>query len=288
MSLGLEGKVAIVTGSGETVGKQIAMTLAAEGARVVINDIFPEKVERTVAELREKRYQALGITADVTIYKQVQAMVDRVVKELGGIDILVNNVGIAWGQYGPKGRGWFYDQDPGEWDEIFAHNIGCTMNCSRAVLPHMIDRRYGKIVNISSVGTIASVVKTCVYQSGKGAVNQFTASLAGEVGRYGINVNAVITGYTVGPRDALVESRRETHPEEYRKRMAHKDRMMAVTPLGRMGTGEDYANAVAFLASDRASYITGHLLCVTGGFPQILEYSSGAIPGQGRDCAARR
>jgi len=115
------------------------------------------------------------------------------------------------------------------------------------------------------------------------AVNQFTTSLAGEVGRYGINVNAVITGYTVGPRDALVESRRETHPEEYRKRMEHKDRMMAVTPLGRMGTGEDYADAVAFLASDKASYITGHLLRVTGGFPQILEYSSGAIPGQGRD-----
>ena len=283
MGLGLEGKIAIVTGSGEIVGKQMAVTLAEEGARVVINDIFPEKVERTVVELKEKGHQALGVTADVTDYKQVQAMVELVVKELGRIDILVNNVGVAWGPYGPKGRGWFHDQDPGEWDDILDHNIICTMNCSHAVLPHMMERRYGKIINISSVGTIASVVKTCVYQSGKGAVNQFTASLAGEVGRFGINVNAVITGYTSGPRDALVESRRETHPEEYRKRMAHKDRMMALTPLGRMGTGEDYANAVAFLASDRASYITGHFLCVTGGFPQVLEYSSGAIPGQGRD-----
>ena len=109
MSLGLEGKVAIVTGSGETVGKQIAMTLAAEGARVVINDIFPEKVERTVAEFKAKGHQALGITADVTVYKQVEAMVGQVIKDLGRIDILVNNVGIAWGQYGPKGRGWFYD-----------------------------------------------------------------------------------------------------------------------------------------------------------------------------------
>src|SRR3989304_3032351 len=118
---------------------------------------------------------------------------------------------------------------------------------------------------MASGGPIASVVKTCVYQTGKGAVNQFTASLAGEVGRYGINVNTVITGYTAGPRDALVEARRETNPEEYRLRMAHKDRMMAVTPLGRMATGEDYANAVAFLASDKSSYITGHLLCVTGG-----------------------
>jgi len=283
MHLGLEGKVAIVTGSGQIVGKQMAMTLAEEGARVVINDQFPERVERTVAELSAKGYQALGITANVTDYKQVEAMVDRVVKELGRIDILVNNVGIAWGPQGPKSRGWFHDQDPADWADILDHNIVCTMNCSRAVLPHMIERHYGKIINISSVGTVASVVKTCVYQSGKGAVNQFTASLAGEVGRHGINVNAVVTGYTLGPRDALVEARRETHPEEYERRMAHKNRMMPVTPMGRMGTGEDYANAVAFLASDKASYITGHLLCVTGGFPQILEYSSGAIPGQGRD-----
>ena len=283
MSLGLEGKIAIVTGSGEIVGKRMAMTLAEEGATVVINDKFPEKVERTVAELKAKDHRVLGITADVTVYQQVEAMVAQVLKEFGRIDILVNNVGIAWGPRGPVSRGWFHDQDPAEWRETLDHNIGTTMNCSRAVLPHMIERRYGKIINISSVGTIASVVKTCVYQSGKGAVNQFTASLAGEVGRYGINVNAVITGYTVGPRDALVEARRETHPEEYRKRMEHKERMMAVTPLGRMGTGEDYANAVAFLASDKSSYITGHLLCVTGGFPQVLEYSSGAIPGQGRD-----
>lgn len=281
MKLGLEEKVAIVTGSGEIIGKQIAITLAEEGAKVVINDISQEKVERTVAELKANGYQALGIRTDVTAYDQVQSMVARVMKEFGRIDILVNNVGIAWGPYGPKGRGWFHEQDPAEWTEIFDHNIVCTMNCSRAALPHMIERRYGKIINMSSVGTIASVVKTCVYQTGKGAVNQFTASLAGEVGRYGINVNTVITGYTAGPRDALVEARRETNPEEYRLRIAHKDRMMAVTPLGRMATGEDYANAVAFLASDKSSYITGHLLCVTGGFPQILDYSSGAIPGQG-------
>ena len=281
MKLGLEEKVSIVTGSGEIIGKQIAITLAEEGARVVINDISQEKVERTVAELKANGYQALGIRTDVTAYDQVQSMVARVMKEFGRIDILVNNVGIAWGPYGPKGRGWFHEQDPAEWTEILDHNIVCTMNCSRAVLPHMMERRYGKIINMSSVGTIASVVKTCVYQTGKGAVNQFTASLAGEVGRYGINVNTVITGYTAGPRDALVEARRETNPEEYRLRMAHKDRMMAVTPLGRMATGEDYANAVAFLASDKSSYITGHLLCVTGGFPQILDYSSGAIPGQG-------
>ena len=281
MKLDLEEKVAIVTGSGEIIGKQIAVTLAEEGATVVINDISQEKVERTVAELKANGYQALGIRTDVTAYDQVQSMVARVMKEFGRIDILVNNVGIAWGPYGPKGRGWFHEQDPAEWTEILDHNIVCTMNCSRAVLPHMMERRYGKIINMSSVGTIASVVKTCVYQTGKGAVNQFTASLAGEVGRYGINVNTVITGYTAGPRDALVEARRETNPEEYRLRMAHKDRMMAVTPLGRMATGEDYANAVAFLASDKSSYITGHLLCVTGGFPQILDYSSGAIPGQG-------
>ena len=281
MKLGLEGKIAIVTGSGEIIGKQLAITLAEEGARVVINDIAAEKVERTVAELIAKGFKPVGVTADVTSYKQVESMVNRVIKELGGIDILVNNVGVPWGAFGPKGRGWFYEQDPTEWKEILDHNIVCTMNCSRAVLPHMIERRYGKIINMSSVGTIASVVKTCVYQSGKGAVNQFTSSLAGEVGRFGINVNAIITGYTAGPRDALVEARRESHPEEYRLRMAHKDRMMAVTPLGRMATGDDYANAVAFLASDKSSYITGHLMCVTGGFPQILAYSSGAIPAQG-------
>ena len=283
MDLGMKGKVAIVTGSGRIIGKQIAMTLAEEGVKVVINDIFPEQVEKTVAEFKEKGHQVLGITADVTDYDQAGAMVEQTVKEFGRIDILVNNVGVSWGPYGPKSRRRFLEQDSNEWNEILAHNIGCTMNCSRAVLPFMIEQRYGKIVNISSVGTVASVVKTCAYQSGKGAINQFTVSLAGDVGSYGINVNAVITGYSCGPRDALVEARRETHPVEYQRRAKHTARMMAVTPLGRMGTGEDYANAVAFLVSDKASYITGHLLCVNGGFPQILEYSTGAIPEQGPD-----
>ncbi len=270
MDLGLREKVAIVTGSGSVLGKKMATTLAEEGASVVINDVNPKLVEETVAQLKAKGHRILGITTDVTDRKQVDAMVERVINELGRVDILVNNVGVPWGPRGPKSRPYFFEQDLEECEENIKYTIITTMNCSRAVLPYMIKQKYGKIVNLSSNSATRPTSKQVGYASGKGAVESFTVALAGEVGRYGINVNAVAPGTTWGPRDALLESRRETDPEEYRRRQEFRDTITSVTADGRLGTAEDQANAVAFLASDRASHITGQIIRVDGGFPQIM------------------
>jgi len=274
MELGLAGKSAIVTGAGRGIGRAIVLAFAREGADVAVNDIYGELAESVAGESRALGVNALAIGADVTRLEQVEGMVQRVLEEFGRVDVLVNNVGIAWVKGGPISRSLFADSDNEEWETELDVTVRSTENCCKAVLEHMIGRKTGKIVNISSMSADFPIVRENVYAAGKGWVNSFTMSLAAELGQFGINVNAVSPGLIRSTRSMLAEAKRESDVEAYEKRMEFEKRMLSLCPLGKRGEPDDIANAVVFLASDAARYITGRILKVDGGMPMLLYYAS--------------
>ncbi|MHA1362284.1 MAG: SDR family NAD(P)-dependent oxidoreductase [Candidatus Freyarchaeota archaeon] len=251
MDLGLNGKVALVTGAGRGIGRAIALTLAKEGANVVVNDLDEEEISSVVKEIESLGVKVLGAKADVTNYDEVSGMVENAEKEFGRVDILVNNAGV--GAYG-----LFADMDRKSWDPDIKVNIYGVMNCCKAVIKGMIERRYGKIVSIASDAGRVGEPYFSVYSAAKAAVIGFSKALAKELGRYMINVNVVCPGTTKTP---LVEPLISN--EEIVKRM------LKAYAIRRLGEPQDIANAVAFLVSDAASWITGQTLSVSGGYTMI-------------------
>lgn len=251
MDLGLNGKVALVTGAGRGIGRAIALTLAKEGANVVVNDLDEEEISSVTKEIESLGVKALGAKADVTNYDEVSGMVENAEKEFGWVDILVNNAGV--GAYG-----LFAEMDRKSWDPDIKVNIYGVMNCCKAVIKGMIERRYGKIVSIASDAGRVGEPYFSVYSAAKAAVIGFSKALAKELGRYMINVNVVCPGTTKTP---LVEPL--TSNEEIVKRM------LKAYAIRRLGEPQDIANAVAFLVSDAASWITGQTLSVSGGYTMI-------------------
>jgi len=263
MDLGLRGKTAIVTGGGSNIGRAIALTLAGEGANVVIAEI-DEAAGKKVAD----QANALGaggrtvfIKCDVTDYQQVEAMVDRAIQEFGQIHILVNNVGWTIDRL-------FLDKPREEWEKEIALNFWSVINCCRAVLPRMIEKGYGRVVSIGSDAGRMGEYREAVYAGCKAGIIGLSKALAREVGRYGITLNVVCPG--------LVPAK----PEEMSERSIWREMGEIFTPealqkaaqrypLRRLGTPQDVANAVAFLASDAASYITGQTLSVSGGYTMM-------------------
>jgi len=247
----LSGKVALVTGSGYGIGRATAMALAREGADLVINDIIPKRVENVVGEVKALGRQALGVTADVSDLKQVEQMVSQALKRFGKIDILVNNAGGSFGPSGGTGK-TFSETTKEEWDLVIGNNLFGTLNCTRAVIGHMMQRQSGRIVNLASIAGLEGDAHLCAYSAAKGGIIAFSKALAREVVTLGITVNSVAPALT---RTAALERHTKERLEE----------MTKMIPTGRLIEPDEVASVIAFLVSDAASSLTGICISVSGG-----------------------
>lgn len=250
----LEGKVAIVTGAARGNGEGAARVMAKEGAIVVLTDVL-DQVHETAKSIKEQGYQAVSFIMDVTKKAEVNQVVQKVLEQFGKIDILVNNAGIARLVN-------LVDLKDEDRDKIFDVNIKGAFNCAKAVLPGMLERRYGKIINVSSVtGPLVVEAGTTAYAATKAALYGFTKALAIEVAQYSINVNAILPGQilTSLAEQAAIETNPNEKPENILKQVA-----MGI-PMKRFGTIEEFGELAAFLASDEAKYITGATITLDGG-----------------------
>ena len=243
-----DGEVAIVTGSGRGMGKATALTLASQGARVVVNDIRAELAQQVVEEVRTAGGQAVAYVGDVSYESDVSAMVALAIQEYGTVDILVNNAGIL------RATRPLETIPLDEWELMMAVNVTGVFLCTKAVLPVMNAKRSGKIVNISSsAGRSTSTFGGAHYTTSKAAVLGLTRHTAREAAPYNINVNAI------APGSMDTEMVREMSTPEQMERERQN------IPLGRLGTAQDEANLVAFLCSEESSYITGATIDINGG-----------------------
>lgn len=256
----LEGKVALVTGASRGIGKAIALRLAARGAAVGVNySSDREGAGRTVAEIQQAGGQALAIAADVGDRDAVFRMLREVEGQLGPVEVLVNNAGTT--SYGP-----LLDAADGEFDRVMGTNVKGPLYCVQAAAPGMIERRSGRIVNISSVAAMATAAPdVSLYAVSKGALNMLTKRLAFELGEHGIRVNAVCPG----PTDTALLA-------EGRSRLGLDGGGAApprVNLLGRVARPDEIASVVEFLACDESSFVTAQVLTVDGGVLRFLSRS---------------
>ncbi len=241
----LDGKTAIVTGAGRGIGRAIAKTLGDTGANVIINYAnSAESAQQLAEQIRESGSQALAIQADVTDYDQVGEMIRQTIEAFGQIDILVNNAGITRDKT-------LKNMSRENWDDVMNVNLGSTFNCTRQVLPLMLERKSGKIVNISSFVALGGNVGQANYAATKAGIIGFTKSVALEVARHSITVNAVCPGFT--ETDMLWEV-----PENIRKRILEK------IPMARFGTAEEIASCVRYIVTE-GDYMTAQAISINGG-----------------------
>ena len=242
----LKDRVAIVTGGARGIGKAIALSCLREGAKVAIIDSDKERLEMLKKEMGKEKREVTVIPCDITKSSDVNGMVDQVQKAFGRIDILVNNAGIIR-------RGTIETVTEEDWDRVIEVNLKGTFNCCKAVVGIMKKQGYGKIVNVSSIaGKMGDITSAPGYGPSKAGIDALTKTLARHLAQYGINVNGVAP-------HAIETEMSAQWSEERRKEI------IASIPLGRLGKPEDVANAVLFLASDEASFITGEILDVNGG-----------------------
>ncbi len=243
----LSGKVAIVTGSARGIGRAIALKLAEVGADIVVNDIATaaDSLESVATEIRALQRQVLAVTADVSSKDDVNRLIEAAASTFGHIDIMVNNAGVTRDQL-------LMRMTDEEWDTVLNIDLKSAFLCTRAVLRHMLRQRSGRIVSIASVVGIIGNAGQANYAAAKAGVIAFTRSVAKEVGSRGITANAVAPGF--------IETRM-TEKLDGKQRQA----LLQHIPLGSIGTPRDVAEAVAFLASEEAKYITGQVLNVDGG-----------------------
>lgn len=242
----LQGKVAVVTGGTRGIGYAVVETFLKNGATVVLFGSRQETVDKALAQLKAENadWPVFGMAPDLTDYAAVQQAVEAVAKEHGRLDILVNNAGIS-------ARESIYDYDPAAFEKIMALNVSAVFNACRAAAPIMKAQGGGNIINTSSMVSLYGQPSGVGYPTSKFAVNGMTRSLARELGRDNIRVNAVAPGVT---RTDMVAAL----PKEM------LERVVAPIPMGRVGEPQEVANAFLFLASDMASYITGEVLSVDG------------------------
>ncbi len=245
----LEGKKAIVTGGSRGIGRAIALMYAKEGADVLVNYHSNDAAAReTVAEIEKLGRRGVAVAADVADYKSAQNMVDECVKQLGGVDIVVNNAGVSK-------PSMLLKMSEEDWDYIIDVHLKAAFNTTQAAGRYMKEKNYGKIINVISTAGIFGTVGQINYASAKAGIIGFTKSASRELGRYNINVNVICPGITKTEMTGKLQS-----DEKLRK--IYEGRIQ----LGRFAEPEEIAPAFVFLASDDASYITGQVLGVDGGY----------------------
>lgn len=239
-------KTALITGASRGIGRELALRLADEGNNIVVNYLFEdEDYAGAVAEIEKKGVKAIAIKADVSKFDEVEAMMKQTVETFGSIDILVNNAGITR-------DGLLARMKEEDFDAVINVNLKSVFNCCRHAVPYMMKQRSGRIINMASVVGLCGQGGQTNYSASKAGMIGFTKSLAKEIGSRNITVNAVAPGFVETPMtDAMPQKAREE--------------ILGSIPLRRGGSVDDIADAVAFLASEAASYITGHVLSVNGG-----------------------
>lgn len=267
MRLDLSGRVALVTGAGQGVGRAIALGLADEGVSVAVNDLVAVRCEHVLEEIGRKGGRAVAAPADITDHDEIATMFSHVESRLGPIDILVNNAGVPAMRRDAIGPSPFFLETTLEEQRLMVDlNVHGSINCCRAALPGMVARRWGKVVNIVSEAGRMGEARLAIYSAAKAAVIGLTKALAREYGRHCINVNAVALGAVAHEGIKTGATSLEATPETDER----LSRMLNLYPvargLGRLGRGDDVAAAVAFLASDRAAFVTGQTLGVSGGY----------------------
>ncbi len=242
--MNVKDRVAVVTGSGQGIGEGIARVLAGAGARVIVNDLVPEKVDVVVTSLTGAGLDATGHAANVALAEGAESLIGAALEAYGRVDILVNNVGTAR-------DGWLAKMSEEDWDTVLQVNLKSQFLCCRAAAPHMMEQKSGRIINISSRAWLGGPGQAN-YAASKGAVISLTRTLALEMARYGITANCIAPALVDTP---LFRGLKEEVQE----------RLVKTIPARRIGTPEDIGNAALFLASDEASYVTGQTIYVCGG-----------------------
>ena len=266
MDLHLKGKSALVTGAGQGVGRRIARTLAAEGARIVVNDLVELRARAVVDEITRADGEAAAAAFDVTD----STAIGKALASVGAIDILVNNAGIIpERRSGEVGLPAFHEQPAEHWAKIVNLNLMGTLHVTHACLRGMIERRYGKVVTIMSDAGRIGEARYVVYGAAKAAQGGMTRSLAKEVGAYRINVNAISLSAVAHEAPMADFLREDATPETNDTLKKILNSYPIGKGLGRLTRPQDAANAVAFLVSDAAEYITGQILSVNGGYAMV-------------------
>ena len=253
----LDKRVAIITGGAKGMGRGMALKFAEEGCAVAIADISKKEADETAAEIKQKGGQALSIQCDVTNIKQVEDTVKKVIGKFGKIDILVNNAG------GMPASPPVEDITEEEWDRVLALNLKSDFLFSKFVVPYMKKQKYGKIINLSSLGAIQPPAHAIHYNTAKAGVLGFTLDLAHALAPFNICVNAILPGpVQTHFYDRTIGGMTQEQKDAFFDRMGKMN-----VPLGRVGTPEDIAGAALFLASELSAFVTGVTLQVSGGLP---------------------
>ena len=256
-SFDLTGKVALITGVSYGIGMAIAKAMAANGATIVFNDIKQELVDKGIAAYEEAGIKAHGYVCDVTDEDAVNAMVAKIKAEVGSVDILVNNAGLMK-------RVPMIEMSHTDFLRVIDVHVGGAFNCSKAVLPDMIAKREGKIINICSMMSELGRETVSAYAAAKGGLKMLTKNIASEYGAYNIQCNGIGPGYIATPQTAPL---REIQPDG--SRHPFDQFIVAKTPAGRWGEAEDLGGPAVFLASEASDFVNGLILYVDGG---ILAY----------------
>ncbi|WP_156892246.1 MULTISPECIES: gluconate 5-dehydrogenase [Jeotgalibaca] len=252
-SFSLKGKVALVTGASYGIGFSIASSLGQAGAKVVFNDINQELVDKGLAAYKEAGLEAYGYVADVTNEESITALVKQIEEEVGVIDILVNNAGIIK-------RIPMTEMTAAEWRQVIDIDLTGPFIMAKAVLPSMIEKGHGKIINICSLMSELGRETVSAYAAAKGGLKMLTKNIAAEYGEHNIQCNGIGPGYIETPQTAPL--RVEGHP--------FNDFIIGKTPAARWGTPEDLKGPAVFLASDASNFVNGHILYVDGGILATL------------------
>jgi NAD(P)-dependent dehydrogenase (short-subunit alcohol dehydrogenase family) len=265
----LKDKVAIITGGAKGIGRGMALRFAGEGCSVAIADIAIKEAEEAAAEIKKKGGEGIAIKCDVTSGRQVSEAVATVVKKYGRIDILVNNAG-AIAPHVPV-----EDLTEESWDKVLALNLKSDFLFCKYVVPHMKKRKYGKIINLSSIGAVQPPAHEIHYNTAKAGILGFTWDLATALASLNITVNAILPGpIRTNFYDHNIGSMTEEEKDKFFTMLGRK------TPMQRVGEPDDIAGAALFLASDLSAYVTGQVLYVAGGLPLLAPMAPPPPPGK--------